>query len=314
MVVASVTVHMWGADGRPSLISPESIALYWFLNGYYHEQAVIESLEIVFTNNTDLSPDEELPLLVYENSKISGFVQIVDYLTSELAAEKRDAATLLQSALLQFTTSELTVLTEYQLFLNKVNYETFTRKAFTQLLYWPMWYNTPLQYRAVARQKCEDILGYLLHEDDPECVESSLSSATTEPEELAQSKIFKVARQRKNKSKEELQNVKYNLQYLNRLSEHLKMWIQVRELAMSEKVIPADLLMWANIYVQLQLPDNATIATHLSKTLGTDFFTTLKTQLNVCSKFESIIHQRDPNFQEQGNVIMSLYNYVNKYL
>lgn len=309
MALERCTIHMWGIEEKPSLISPESIGLYWFLNGYYSKLQEAHEIEFVFSNNTDLSPNEELPLLVLGDNKISGFVNIVDYLMEDLTSEIDDKGTaLLQSSLLQYTSSDLTVLTNYQLYLNKENYETFTRRHFCRLLYWPMWYNTPLHYRAVARERCEDLLGYLPSEE-----EESLSGST-EPSELAQSKTFKVTQQNKRKGKEELQNAKFNMQYLNKLSDHLKVWIQVRERAMSEKVIPADLLMWANIYVQLQLPDKDKVATHLSQTLGSDFFATLQKQLDLCSNFEPIIPFREPAFKEQGNAIMSIYNKGAKYL
>lgn len=309
MALERCTIHMWGIEEKPSLISPESIGLYWFLNGYYSKLQEAHEIEFVFSNNTDLSPNEEFPLLVLGDNKISGFVNIVDYLMEDLTSEIDDKGTaLLQSSLLQYTSSDLTVLTNYQLYLNKENYETFTRRHFCRLLYWPMWYNTPLHYRAVARERCEDLLGYLPSEE-----EESLSGST-EPSELAQSKTFKVTQQNKRKGKEELQNAKFNMQYLNKLSDHLKVWIQVRERAMSEKVIPADLLMWANIYVQLQLPDKDKVATHLSQTLGSDFFATLQKQLDLCSNFEPIIPFREPAFKEQGNAIMSIYNKGAKYL
>lgn len=309
MALERCTIHMWGLEEKPSLISPESIGLYWFLNGYYSKVQVAHEIEFVFSNNTDLSPNEELPLLVLGDNKISGFVNIVDYLMQDLTSEIDDKGTaLLQSSLLQYTSSDLTVLTNYQLYLNKENYEAFTRRHFCRLLYWPMWYNTPLHYRAVARERCEDLLGYLPSEEE------EALSGSTEPSELAQSKTFKVTQQNKRKGKEELQNAKFNMQFLNKLSEHLKVWIQVRERAMSEKVIPADLLMWANIYVQLQLPDKDKVATHLSQTLGSDFFATLQKQLDLCSHFEPIIPFREPTFQEQGNAIMSIYNKGAKYL
>lgn len=269
-----------------------------------------QSVEIVFSNNTDLSPDEELPLLVQDSRKISGFVNIVDYLTDGLETDKDGLGdTLLQSSLLEFTSADLAVLTDYQLYLNKTNYDTFTRKTFCTLLSWPMWYNTPMNYRAVARERCQDLMGYLDSEDDTEVPEPQLDTA-----ELTQSKTFKITQQIKKQGKEELKNAKHNLQYLSKLSEHLKLWIQVRERAQSDKVIPADLLMWANIYVQLQLPDNDKVANHLSQTLGTDFFNTLQKQLDLCSNFEPVVPQREPAFREQGNVLMSACNFAAKYV
>ncbi|QLL34203.1 hypothetical protein HG536_0G00600 [Torulaspora globosa] len=311
MVAGQCTVHMWGLNERASLISPESVALYWFLNGYYSKlRKDTTRVEIVFSNNTDLSPNEELPLLVQDARRISGFVNIVDYLMSDEESEKDTVGnTLLQSSLLQFTSSDLSVLTDYQLYLNKTNYDTFTRRTFCRLLSWPMWYNTPLHYRAVARERCQDLLGDLDSDDECEPPGSQLETA-----ELTQSKTFKIAQQIKKQGKKELQNAKNNLHYLSKLSEHLKLWIQVRERAQSDRVIPADLLMWANIYVQLQLPDSDKVANHLSQTLGSDFFNTLQKQLDLCSNLEPVVSQRAPSFREQGNVLMSVYNIAAKYL
>lgn len=315
MALGRCTIHLWGVDEKPSPISPESIGLYWFLNGYYSKLRDASEVEIVFSNNTDLSPNGELPLLVRGDDRISGFVNVVGYLMEGTAQEEKSkGATLLQSSLLQYTSSDLAVLTNYQLYLNKVNYETFTRRHFCRLLHWPMWYNTPLHYRAVARERCEDLLGYLPSEDELASSGSQLAGSGAEPAELAQSKTFKVTQQNRRRGKEDLQNAKHNLQYLDKLSGHLKVWIQVRERALSEKVIPADLLMWANIYAQLQLPDKDKVATHLSQALGSDFFATLQKQLELCSNFESVVPLREPTFQEQGNAIMSVYNLASKYL
>ncbi|QLG71751.1 hypothetical protein HG535_0C01000 [Zygotorulaspora mrakii] len=310
MVLGHITVHMWGLDGKPSLVSPESIALFWFLNGQYTQEKNVQNIDICFTNNTDLSPEQELPVLIDESgSKVSGFVNIIESLTKDRSDDHGDK--LLQSALLQFTTTQLTSLTEYQLYLNRQNYEKFTRNAFTQLLYWPMWYNTPANYRTQARE-CSGIIQYASHEDDPDTHEPVVQSL--DPSDLAQSKAFKVTQQQKTMDKEALQEVKRNLVYLNKLSERLKTWIQIRERSFSEKIIPADLLMWANIYVQLQLPDGQKISKHLSHALGTDFFDTLQKQLLACSNSDSLIPERKPNFQEQGNVVMAVYNLVRRYI
>lgn len=310
-MVRQLIVHLWGRNGVPSLVCPESVALYWFFTGYYDR----EDIEIVFSNNTDMSPNGELPLLlVVEGSKVvnkvCGFSNIVDYLgENDVGSTAQiDNKALLPSALLQFTKNELNTLTEYQLYLNKQNYEAFTRKEFSQLLYWPLWYNTPLQNRSRANKKCTNLLIVLPGEDDDE--EDKLDDAA----KIAQSKTFKITQEKKQKQKDELKNVALNFQYMKKLSKTLGKWIHVRETILSNKVIPADLLMWANIYVQLKLPDGDKTSNHLSETMGTDFMNTLQSHLELCSNFEIKINQREPAFSEQGNVIMSIYHLANKFL
>ncbi|GAV54315.1 hypothetical protein ZYGR_0AL00470 [Zygosaccharomyces rouxii] len=303
----STSVYLWGETGKPSLVSPESIALYWFLNNYYRDY---KSIEVVFANNTDLSPNEELPLLVENGKKLTGFVDIVGYLMEKLQNNDDVETTLLKDGLLEFT-GELSVLTEYQMYLNKTNYETFTRKAFSQLLYWPMWYNTPMNYRTRARQRCSHTLGYLMHDDDPD----SLESFQLESARLPQSKAFQATQDRKMRSKEELQNVKHNLQYLTRLKDYLTTWSQVRNsLRHQGDVIPADFLLWANLFVQLNLPDGDKVGQQIKDAVNEDFHQLVQNKIDQLSSTDPRVFQRDPLFQEQGNVIMSIYHYVHKFI
>lgn len=303
----SASVYLWGEEGKPSLVSSESIALYWFLNNYYRDY---KSIEVVFANNTDLSPNEELPLLVKDGKKWSGFVDIVSFLMEKVPNKDDVETTLLQDGLLEFT-GELNILTEYQMYLNRTNYETFTRKAFSKLLYWPMWYNTPMNYRTRARQRCSHALGYLMHSDDPD----SLESLQLESTRLPQSKTFQATQDRKVRNKEELQNVKHNLQYLTRLKDYLTTWIEVRNsLPHGNDIIPADFLLWANLFVQLNLPDGNKVGQQIKDALNEDFYQLVQNKIDQFSSMEPQASQRAPHFQEQGNVIMSIYNYVHKFV
>lgn len=77
------SVHLWGENGKPSLISAESVALVWFVKACGSEQtkALVKGLEVVFSNNTDLSPDGKLPVLILDDGmKVTGYVNIVLYL------------------------------------------------------------------------------------------------------------------------------------------------------------------------------------------------------------------------------------------
>ena len=128
-----VTIHLWGLNGKASLVSPESVALLWLLNDIPSGHEVT----VVFSNNTDLSPNQQLPLLIEGDKKLYGFTNIAGFLYEQESA--------LEMALLHFAHDHICALTQYQLYLNKTNYDGFTRKIFAYLLEWPMWYNTPLK-------------------------------------------------------------------------------------------------------------------------------------------------------------------------
>lgn len=168
-------------------------------------KSMVAGLQIVFSNNTDLSSDGKLPVLILDNgTKVSGYVNIVQFLHKNICTSKYEKGTdyeedlaivrkkdrLLEYSLLNYVDVEISRLTDYQLFLNTKNYNEYTKKLFSKLLYFPMWYNTPLQLRSQARENCEEIIGSLTLEDDEEFVESKAMESASQ---LAQSKTFKIA-------------------------------------------------------------------------------------------------------------------------
>ncbi|CAI4048111.1 hypothetical protein SKDZ_13G1870 [Saccharomyces kudriavzevii ZP591] len=319
------SVHVWGANGKPSLISVESVALVWFIKSCDSEEAMnmVKGIQVVFSNNTDLSPDEKLPVLILDDGiKVSGYVNIVQFLeknehTAKYEKSRNDEETLqrnrlLEYALLNFIGIEFSRLSDYQLFLNTKNYNEYTKKLFSKLLYFPMWYNTPLQLRSRARENCQEIIGSITLEDDEDFVESkALESAS----QLAQSKTFKITHENNVKNKQDLQQVKYNLQFDNRLKTCIKHCLQVRKKLDESVVLPPDILFYANIYVQLSLPDGNRVRSKLEQTFGSEF---VNNTLNKIGEFvqssDNDLEQRDPRFKEQGNVVMSLYNLACKYI
>ncbi|CUS22276.1 LAQU0S05e01728g1_1 [Lachancea quebecensis] len=290
------TVHLWGLDGRPSIVSPESVALFWLLNNTQKDCDVT----IVFSNNTDLSPNQELPLLIEGEIKLYGYANIARRFSAEESA--------LEMALLQFTQDHICALSQYQLYLNKNNYDSFTRKVFAYLLEWPLWYNTPLKYRALARKRCET-LGYFEHEDDPEQVEQP----SAELDDLVQSKAFKLTNASKARGKELLKSARYNLQYMSRLSGQVASWLEARA-RLEKPSTAADFLLWANLFVQLELPDGQLVKEQLQTALGSEVYESISKRLNDCSKSASKLELRAPSFAEKGNVVMSAYHALQRFV
>ncbi|SCU96394.1 LANO_0E13388g1_1 [Lachancea nothofagi CBS 11611] len=285
-----IVLHLWGLDGKPSVVSPESVALFWLLN----ELDLKSRITVVFSNNTDLSPTQELPLLVNGVSRLSGFANIASFFCAPKSA--------LETALLQFAQDHIGALTQYQLYLNRNNYDQFTRKVFAYLLQWPMWYNTPLTNRSLARKRCE-ALGYFGHADDEDHFEFDAEQI----DELVQSKAFKLTKASKARKEDLLKSARFNLQYMNRLGDQIKCWLEAREKLEPQPVLASDYLVWANLFVQLELPDGNLVREHLQRTLGKDKYEVLAANLENCSQSTSRLYQRGPTFEERGNVVMSAY-------
>ncbi|SCU90206.1 LAMI_0E01068g1_1 [Lachancea mirantina] len=285
-------LHLWGFKGKPNLVSPESIALFWLLSS----QKCNKKICIVFSNNTDLSPNGELPVLIEEGQSIYGYGNIAQYLFEQESA--------LETALLEFAQTQICALTQYQLYLERENYEQFTRKVFAHLLQWPYWYNTPLRYRALARKKCEK-LKYLSHPDDEE------SDENVAVEEMTQSSVLKLSSRAKSRGRELLADTRHSVQYLSELGEQLKTWLEARG-RLNKEVIAADFLLWANLHVQLTLPRGQRIGDYLHEFLGAEAYQEIQEQLRRCDKLACSLDQRPPNFAENGNPLMSTYAAVQK--
>lgn len=308
------TLHLWGSGGQPSHISPESVALFWLMNdpqiGF-----TTEDIEIVFSNNTDLSPDRHLPLLIASpEEKLSGFDNIVRYFQDP---ESSNVAQLHENALLEYVMHDLVPLTMYQLFLNKKNYTHFTRKQFSQLLYWPMWYNVPVNYRAAVREQCDKHLNlqYALVEEDPDYTQDDKDEQITAAADLAQSKTFKLKAKSLLGKKDELYEAKHNMQYQTKLGQVLREWYSVRyEELPKEKIIPADVLLLANLHIQLELPTGNKVSEQLRKDISKENLASIHSSIEQLKESQSRFIERDPLFSEQGNIIMSIVHKGSSYL
>ncbi|SMN22588.1 similar to Saccharomyces cerevisiae YMR060C SAM37 Component of the Sorting and Assembly Machinery (SAM or TOB complex) of the mitochondrial outer membrane [Maudiozyma saulgeensis] len=312
--------HLWGINGEPSFISPESVALYWILNnselGYLSTDDDNDVREVVFSNNTDLSPTGHLPLLIIsdegaEEVKISGFDNIIRYFQQFPAIEEGNNEQLYENALMEHLIHNFCPLTLYQLYLNKSNYVGFTRKQFSKLLYFPMWYNVPISYRATIRAQCDKQLNleYALVEEDPDYV-SDEETSMKEAANVAQSRTFKLKAKSLIRNKNELFETKHNLQYLNKMVDILKDWFSIRYMVLPREHTPiaADILLWANIYVQVSLPEGTKVLDRIKEDLGQEQANNIMEMIHKLSTKSAVLKERHPTFQEQGNAVMSLYH------
>lgn len=316
------TYHLFGVDGDPSLLCPESVALFWVLNSQANN---ISQYEVVFSNNTDLSPIKELPLLIVD-SHISdkhieyhaGFNDIIQYLIKNNQFKGNTSLSLDIIAALEFLTTEFKYMTLYQLYLNKKNYTNYTRKQFSKLFYWPAWYTAPLQIRSKVRDICNQTLQLeYLPIDDEELQEISANKeedATVE-DELTQSKSLKLSQITKRNKLEELKSFKHHLQYCTKLCELIDSW---QELKTNIQVDPQTLQILetyftSNFYIQISLPEGDSILKYLKRNLQEQEVSIITDKIAHYSYLDNKLTIREPSFSEQGNMAMSLYHKVKAY-
>ncbi|CDO96537.1 unnamed protein product [Kluyveromyces dobzhanskii CBS 2104] len=300
MMTPTKVLHLWGLDGKPSLISPESIALCWFLND--NERSTL-AVDVVYSNNTDLSSTGELPLLIDGSGKKTvGLYSIVEVLSEE---EDKDKS-LLAFALLQFVLQEMRKCTMYQLYLNPVNYTEYTSKVYSYLLHWPFWYNTPLNNRSAARELCRDLTISIPDDDENVSLTGGEIDMSDKATDLAQSKVFKVTRDSKRQQNKKLQELKNNSKFTTKLDGILAHWESARP-SLGSSYIPADLLLAAHFKVQMALPQGELLRNHLSSR-----FPTLYHKVNKLIETNDKLNvpNRDPTFNESGNILNSVYNFL----
>ncbi|CCF55474.1 hypothetical protein KAFR_0A00360 [Kazachstania africana CBS 2517] len=299
------TLHLWGnpMEKKPSQVSAESLALYWYLLENETE------IELVFSNNVYLSTARQLPLLLSENGEpISGYHNIIASLWRTETINDRNQ--LFENVLLHFVESKINETTEYQLYLNRLNYFNFTRLEFTKLLAWPFSYNYPTSQRNNLRHN----LGLSDNEEESDKQED------IEEEDLTQSKTFKLQKVKRKAQKEQLTDLKNNLKFRERSSSLLKEWKEMRysEALLSDRSrkIPADYLLYANLYIQLNLPDGKQIREAMKLKLESSFCNKIESELNHYNKLadENSLKFRAPTFAEQSNVATSLYYLAKMYI
>ncbi|CAL9736013.1 sorting assembly machinery 37 kDa subunit [Monosporozyma servazzii] len=321
--VMKCTFHLFGVAGEPSLICPESIALFWVLNKHAKDTT---QYEVVFSNNTDLSPVRELPLLVVSEGNddgsrqsLAGFTDIIQYLIENDHIEGATSMSLDAIAALQFLSTDFKCMTLYQLYLNKSGYTKYTRKQFSKLLYWPAWYTTPLQIRSTVRDLCNETLQLeYLPIDEEELQELSSSKeeeAITLESELAQSKSLQLSQMTKRNKLDELKSFKHQLQYCNKLGELLQSWQDLtHDIQVDSTVLQIlEIYYIANLYIQITLPDNDSILKCLKQNLKENEVTEIVQKSHTYSTIDNKLTIREPTFTEQGNITMSVYHKLKSY-
>ncbi|KAH3683331.1 hypothetical protein WICPIJ_005698 [Wickerhamomyces pijperi] len=207
-------LHVWGNKDEFAIIDPESIASIWLLNELLDKS----NFTVVPSSNNKLSPTGKLPVLLQNGQVIDGYQNIVQYLATtqglSLDSELTPQEQAFNQSLTIFAQTELSLITNYSLYLNKENYEKYTRGIFSHYLAFPLQYNTPISLRSLAKTKCLEI--GLIVEDKSDLEEDMLKSIPT-----ISSKIRKMKNDQMIEYKLLMKNSKTNFKCLNYVQSNL---------------------------------------------------------------------------------------------
>ncbi|KAL3232771.1 Sorting assembly machinery 37 kDa subunit [Nakaseomyces bracarensis] len=297
------TLYLWGIDGKGHPISGESIALVWYLQRHACES----ELEVVFGNNTDMSPIGKLPVLYLNDEEyVHGIESIIKALCPQIYSRYSSEQNLMERAAMSILDNDLRLLNEYQLYLDKKNYVEYTRKQFSRLFYFPFNYNSAYEMRNKAKIDCAHLEYLSIDDDDITGVDGENNVETSEDYELAQSKTFKLKGMKKRQQVEELKSIRLNRKYMRALVEFLEQWDDVSNSLSSDS--PAFYLFYAYMYVQMTvLPNGEEISEYLKDKKGIEYVDKIT---NTCDNYQSEVNNklrsRDATFREQGSLVSSV--------
>ncbi|KAG7934000.1 uncharacterized protein OGAPODRAFT_92214 [Ogataea polymorpha] len=142
-----MSLHLWGAP-----FDAESLAAANFVA----ENCKNIEIELLYDSNYFLSPNGKLPVLLDGDLTLEGYKEIVNHLINKhnlLACSVEQK--LLDQGLIEHLLSNLEVVSCYNFFLNKDNFEGYTRGVFKNILPFPFQYMPPLNLKARAAAICE---------------------------------------------------------------------------------------------------------------------------------------------------------------
>ncbi|ANZ74349.1 BA75_01401T0 [Komagataella pastoris] len=157
-------VHIWGRDSQVAKIDVQCLAIAWYLSLTCSK---LNNVKLITSCNGSMSPTGRLPVLVdYDprqtqlKHKVVGYLDIVRYLETqyeltldELSPENR----LINEGAIEYILKTIETTTMYTLFVNKENYEGYSRSIFSQYLPFPMQYSAPLFFRKLCYERCQGI-------------------------------------------------------------------------------------------------------------------------------------------------------------
>lgn len=164
MPLLNFELHVWGKDTDISLIDPESRACSWLL--FLHLTHFNTPFSVITSCNTNLADTRKLPLLIVHDGtsieKHEGYYAIVEYVSKLHPAESKfipnnrmsSKERLVNLTLTNYIHNTFHYLNQYNLYVVREIYELYTRKLFSSLLPFPMYYNQPLKFYHNA---CEQV-------------------------------------------------------------------------------------------------------------------------------------------------------------
>jgi len=298
-------LHVWGTPEELAIIDADCLATIWYMTLIVPH----EKFQIITSSNTDLSKSGKLPTLRSDDGQYDGILNIIRYLNElgyDLDANLSKEQRALNHGLLLYIQDKFQIITDYTLFLNKENYEQYSRSIFKNYLPFPMQYNTPLHYRSLAKTNCSRI--GLTVEDKTEVEQEMLQNVPTV------SKVQQLKHESMIEDRLTIKNSVSNMKCLNYFQNSIETIINMqKELGNQDKqnifgegITTADLLFLAHLHIQTndKLPDQ--FLTNFLMKLSPKLLETKVNNLQLIQSKSSTLNIQGPTFKDSPNLINSI--------
>lgn len=261
-------ISAWG-DGKE--IAPFDVSST-ILNYLINEHSLNETFQIIPNSNIFDSHSGRLPVLTGpESPQLEGFVEIWNFIVSnshignEKAENDNFTLEILRRAYMDEITRNMNIITLYNYFVVKQNYEGFTRGSFKGYLPWPTQYKPPLDFRHYAKEMClnEGIIDNDLMNSDYTFLESDLEDELQqlrkEEKNLRETPVINdMQKLQIDKQLDIIIQKKYiiaNMQCIKKLKEVIQKHQEMKSI-LDDKMFDTILLIYLKCNTERKLPEN----------------------------------------------------------
>ncbi|TID15782.1 hypothetical protein CANINC_004311 [Pichia inconspicua] len=145
----------WGHDNQIAFFDPSSHLLAYLIDKYQ----LNDDYKIIPNSDFFKSNSARLPMLqIGDEQQLVGFHEIWSYIiskNSQIQEKLNPREKIIHIALLNDILKNLELITLYNFFVNKKNYQSYTSPQFPKLLPWPTQYKAPIDLKKIAFEKCQ---------------------------------------------------------------------------------------------------------------------------------------------------------------
>ncbi|KAG0675623.1 hypothetical protein C6P40_001526 [Pichia californica] len=254
-----------------------------------------DDYEIIPNSNIFDSNSGRLPILITNDKQIEGFIEIWEYISakSKISCDIEDPKIkILYTSYLNNIVNNLNIITMYNFFVVKNNYENYTRGLFKDYLPWPTQYKPPLDFRKDAQEislNAGIIDNDLLEIDSnflDDDLEDDLQSLRKEEKNLRETPVINdMQKQQIEKQLDIICQKKFiiaNMQCIKKLKEVIANFNELKNTFGNDSIFKTILYIYLRCNIGTKLPENF-IATWL-KSQNPDLFNSITSQIDLDEK------------------------------